>query len=251
MKNILLFILLILNLNLYAFDHTYKTWDKILKKYVIKNKNQSYVNYKNLKKNDESFKQFVNSIGEVEKEEFEKFSNNQKVAFLINSYNALTIKLIIDNYPVASIKDLGSFWSTPWKKKIFNLFGKKRHLDYIEHGILRKIFKDPRLHFAVNCASLGCPSLLGYSINEQNLEKYLSVAEKNFLENREKNFYSHQEKTIYLSPIMKWYRSDFEEKFGSLKNYIKNKRRLLDLKDVENVEISFSNYSWKLNDFKE
>ena len=140
-------------------DHDHQAWTVFLKRHVKMGENASTVNYKAIKSGPSSLTEYLLSVEGVSQEDFDHFSENEKLAFLINAYNAFTVKLIVDHYPVKSIKDIGSFLSSPWKKKFFRLLGKERHLDNIEHDMIRKQFNEPRIHFAVNCASIGCPAL--------------------------------------------------------------------------------------------
>ena len=128
-------------------------YDRLLKQYV----NQGMVDYRGIKNEEAILDQYLKVL---ENTDPRKLSRSEQFAFYVNAYNAWTIKLILSAYPgLKSIKELGSFLSTPWKKKIARIDGEVLTLDAIEHEILRKQFKDPRVHFAVNCASQGCPPL--------------------------------------------------------------------------------------------
>ena len=127
------FLSLISTLNLYAeelsFDHSHKIWNEILQEYVKVDNQRSSVNYKALHKNPGLLARYIALIEKVSKEDYKKFSNDQKLSFLINAYNALTLKLIIDHYPVDSIKDIGGWLKKPWKIKFFKLFGQEQYLE--------------------------------------------------------------------------------------------------------------------------
>ena len=126
-------------------------------------------------------------------------SSDEQFAFYINAYNAWTIKLILSDYPgIKSIKDLGSFFSSPWKKEIAHLDGKKVSLDYIEHDILRPRFKDPRIHFAVNCASKSCPPLLWEPYRGDILDRQLTTVTERFINDPQRN--RLQGETLYVEP---------------------------------------------------
>ncbi|MGE3388198.1 MAG: DUF547 domain-containing protein, partial [Bdellovibrionales bacterium] len=146
------------------FDHSHKIWTLLLQKSVTVKGHASVVNYKILKSDPTELHAYLRTLESVSQGEFGKFSNNEKLAFLINAYNAFTIKLILGRYPAKSIKHAGE-WSlsnptaSPWKTKFFTLLGERRHLDNIEHDMIRKSFNEPRIHFAVVCASVGCPAL--------------------------------------------------------------------------------------------
>jgi len=176
------------------------------------------------------------------------------MAFLINAYNAFTLKLIIDNYPVKSIKDIGGLFSSPWDKEFFTLLGKKRHLNYIEHGVLRKKFKEPRIHFAVNCASMGCPNVQDIAFTAENLESLLAKGEKDFFAQANKNNIDKKEKEVNISKIFDWYGGDFKKKHGSVAKYI-SKAFDTDADTKKKIatgkyDIEYTDYSWKLNEVK-
>ncbi|MDM8537651.1 DUF547 domain-containing protein, partial [Desulfobacterales bacterium HSG17] len=158
-----------------AFDHKHTTWDHLLTKHIkwIKNGTASQVDYSGLKKDHAKLKLYINSLSGVTQKEFKSWTKEQQLAFLINAYNAFTIELILTKYPdLKSIKDIGSFLKNPWKKKFFNLLGKLRNLDWIEHDIIRKpgVYDDPRIHAAVNCASVGCPALRNSAFKADSLD---------------------------------------------------------------------------------
>jgi len=233
--------------HVYAFDQSHKDWDEIIKGHTSKEHSQILFNYKKLKNNDEKLNQYLKKLSEVSKEEFKSFSKNAQLAFWINTYNAFTVKLILNHFPVKSIKDTGSFFSSPWKKKFFKIFGEKISLDGIEHGIIRKEFKEPRIHFAVNCASIGCPSLLQEAFVKDQLERQFDRAAKNFVLNKNKNYYDKKSKTLYLSKIFQWYGADFDEKHQSAQAYVQGVLKL-DKSVVNNVR--YLDYDWSLNHIK-
>ncbi|MBT4761083.1 MAG: DUF547 domain-containing protein [Bdellovibrionaceae bacterium] len=246
-----LIILLLLTNYVFAFDHSHKSFNAILQKYVKIHGKQSLFDYKSMKHNNSKLPIYLKSISAVNKKEYKKFLKKQKLAFLINAYNGFTIQLILDNYPVKSIKDIGSFFSSTWKKKFFTFLGKKSHLDNIEHGMIRKQFNEPRIHFAVNCASIGCPSLQAKAFTEHNLEELLEAGTKNFLSNKVKNRLNKKNKKLKLSKIFKWYGEDFEKKFGSIEKFVAKymSKDIVDQKAIAQkmFEIDWTDYDWSLN----
>ena len=129
-------------------------WALLLEKYV----KTGVVNYQGFKTDEESLNQYLKVLEKIDPD---TLSTNEQFAFYVNAYNAWTIKLILSGYPgIKSIKDLGSLFKTPWKKKICRIDGDIITLDDIEHKIIRPRFKDPRVHFAINCASKSCPPLI-------------------------------------------------------------------------------------------
>ncbi|OIQ17892.1 MAG: hypothetical protein BM556_10730 [Bacteriovorax sp. MedPE-SWde] len=234
----------------FAFDHTHVTWNRILDNHLSFKGPQSLFNYKKLKANQRDFYNYLSEISAVSKEEFDKFSQDQQLAFLINAYNAFTVKLIVDNYPLKSIKDLGGLFKSPWKKKFFKLFGKKAHLDRLEHKMIREWYSEPRIHFAVVCASLGCPPLAKKAFTAKNLETLLEEQSLSFINDKTKNSISNGK--LRISKIFKWYGDDFEGVYGSYLDFIAEritKDRSIQ-KKISNGEISTSwnDYDWNLNE---
>ena len=145
-----------------ALDHNHASWDALLKKHVrwLPDNKQSQVDYKAFAADRAGLQQILARWSAVTPAQFAGLSREQKMAFLINAYNGFTIELILTQYPnLKSIKDLGTVFQSPWKKKFFRLLGDERHLDWIEHEQLRPGYNDWRVHAAVNCASIGCPAL--------------------------------------------------------------------------------------------
>jgi hypothetical protein len=199
-------------------------------------KRQTYVDYKKVKRLRIQLAKYLDILAAVDKQAYEQFSQQQKLAYLINLYNAFTIDLVARNYPVKSIKKIGPWYSTPWKMKFIKFQGEKVSLDYIEHDIIRTKFKEPRIHFAVNCASIGCPSLAIDAFTGDKLDAQLEQVAINFITNRNKNYL--QGNTLYLSKIFDWYGGDFGDVKKFVGKYIKLPNKL---------EIEYNDYDWKLN----
>jgi hypothetical protein len=180
------------------------------------------------------------------------------LAFLINAYNAWTVKLILSGPPdLKSIKDLGSFFSSPWKKEFVTLLDETRSLDEIEHKLIRGSdrYNDPRIHFAVNCASISCPALRAEAYDGNRLNEQLTEQTNLFLSNPERN--QVEQDVIKLSSIFKWYREDFEKgwmNYHHLEDFLitnsaslnLSKKQIAKLKTGE-MDIEFLNYDWRLN----
>ncbi|MDX1373620.1 MAG: DUF547 domain-containing protein, partial [Nitrososphaeraceae archaeon] len=145
---------------------TYINYAEILKKYVD---SEGKVNYKTLKENRQKLDQFNQSLGIVNLQTYESWSNKKKIAFLINAYNSLTLASIIDHYPTESIRDIPGVW----KGRKFTVVGQEMTLDDIEHQILRKQFDEPRIHLGLVCASIGCPQLINEPYTEEALDRQL------------------------------------------------------------------------------
>ncbi|WP_210413602.1 DUF547 domain-containing protein [Leptospira ilyithenensis] len=231
------------------FDQTHKTWDALLKKHV----SGGLVNYKGFQQDSQTLNGYLDTLSKVSEADYSKFNAPGKLAFLINAYNAFTVRLILDHYPLKSITDIGSPFSslnlargTPWKKEFFQLLGKTRTLDWIEHEKLRKDFKEPRIHFAIVCASIGCPSLRSEAFIEKSLETQLQEAKVGFLQNPSKNSYDKTKNLLKLSQIFNWFQDDFTKKstlIEFLQDGFKDKIRA-------DALIEYNDYSWKLNEQK-
>jgi hypothetical protein len=192
---------------------------------------------------------------------FNGWSKPQRMAFLINAYNAFTVELILTKYPnLQSIKDLGSVFQSPWKPKWVPLLGTKLSLDDVEHEMLRKrgAYDDPRVHFAVNCASIGCPALREEAFVPERLEAQLDEQAQRFMADRSRNRYNAQRGRLEVSKIFDWFSVDFTSGLRGIASLAAFTARYADqLADApadrekirgQQVEIGFLDYDWKLND---
>ena len=212
----------------------------LLNKYV----KEGVVDYQGFKNEENRLDQYLKVL---EKTDSNKLSRNGQFAFYINAYNAWTIKLILSGYPgVKSIKELGSIFKSPWKKKLARIDGETVTLDHIEHGILRPMFKDPRVHFAINCASKGCPPLRSEPYRGDVLDQQLDEMTRAFINDPRR--YRLEGKTLYVSRIFKWFKEDFandvvgffqEYAQGALKQELDSSR--------EEIEVKYLSYDWSLN----
>lgn len=229
-----------------GFDHHHQALTAILKKHVKNGR----VDYRDLKKNAAPLMGYLNRLAAVREPEFRTWNKDLQMAFLINLYNAATLKLIIDHYPVDSIKDIGGWFSGPWDKKVVRLFGDKVTLDHLEHDILRPKYKDPRIHFAVNCASIGCPVLRPEAFQASKLDQQLDEQGRIFLNNDAKNRLDAADDTLHLSPIFDWFEEDFTDKAGTVQKYVARyfpeKERDIILK--RDLDIEHTDYDWSLNE---
>ena len=210
----------------------HSTWNLLLKKYVS---DQGKVDYLGFKKDLTELNAYLewlsNSIP------LETWSKDQKMAFWINAYNALTIQLIVDRYPISSIKDIFN----PWNIKVITIANKSLSLNNIEHDILRKM-GDPRIHFGIVCASISCPKLQNEAFSTQNINRLLNKASKEFLADTTKNNITTN--SVELSKIFKWFAKDFKQE-GSLIDFL---NRYSDITIASDSKISFKDYNWGLND---
>ncbi|OBX22495.1 MULTISPECIES: DUF547 domain-containing protein [Bizionia] len=234
MKNPLYLILLLFGLSLSAFGQTinHSAFTEFLQKQVT---DKGAVNYKQIKANDAELNAYLNQFINISPKE--SWTTNETLAYWINAYNAFTIKLIIDNYPVESIKDI----KNPWDQEFIPINGKLLSLNYIEHDVLRNM-NEPRIHFAIVCASASCPQLLNEAYIPEKLDKQLTNATKQFLADSSKN--RIQKENLELSKIFKWFSKDFKEN-GSLIDFLNT---YSDVKIPSDTKINYMDYSWKLND---
>jgi len=207
-------------------------WTAALQEHVDDNGN---VNYKSWKEDTTYLDNYIQTL--EDNPPTEVWSKNDSLAYFINAYNAVTIKLILDNYPLKSIKNL----IIPWRLKRFSLNGKKISLNDIEHGILRKM-DEPRIHFAINCASASCPKLINIAFESHTMETQLEKVTHDFINDPKKNKIS--EKKIQLSRIFQWFNADF----GNKKERIAFIRKYADQPFDENPKVSFLTYDWLLNE---
>ncbi|MFT5166994.1 MAG: hypothetical protein ACI8P3_002231 [Saprospiraceae bacterium] len=172
------------------------------------------------------------------------WGENDKIAYWINAYNAFTVKLIVDNYPLKSIKDIGNglpMINSPWDIKFFKIGDTDFDLNTIEHEILRKQFQEPRIHFAINCASFSCPKLRNEAFEAKTLDKQLDEQARSFINNPDKNKIDNKE--TQLSKIFSWFENDFTKK-GSIKSFIKKYHEEFN----ENNKLQYIDYVWTLNE---
>ncbi|MCU0604777.1 MAG: DUF547 domain-containing protein [Desulfobacterales bacterium] len=202
------------------------------------------VDYAGFKKEEARLDQYLELIERVDPE---RLPRQEQFAYYINAYNAWTIKLILTAYPgVKSIKDLGSLFQSPWKKEFVRIRGQTVTLDHIEHDILRPRFRDPRVHFAVNCASKSCPPLLAEPFRGQTLDAQLTRVTAEFL-NQPANSRLEGDR-LWVSSIFKWFAEDFNaDVVGFYLAYAQGdlKRRLEAGRG--RIEVTYMDYDWSLN----
>lgn len=211
-------------------DHS--KWNVLLQKHVSKS---GKVSYKGFQKNQKELTSYLNEL--AKNMPTKSWSKNAVLAYWINVYNAFTVQLILDNYPVKSIKDINN----PWGKKFFVLGTKKYSLEEVEHEILRKM-DEPRIHFAINCASYSCPNLLNEAYNDETLDKQLTQAAKSFINDKTKNTITAEK--VEISSIFDWFSGDFTKK-GNLIDFL---NKYSSVKINSNAKINHKEYNWNLNE---
>jgi len=234
-------------------DHT--QWDGLVKKYVD---TEGLVNYKGFLEDKKILEDYLQLIS-TNTPDKKTWSKDEQLAYWINAYNAFTVKLIVDHYPVESIKDIKKgvpFVSTVWDMEFFSIGGKEMNLNDIEHGIIRKEFKEPRIHFAVNCASYSCPPLRNEAFTAANLDAQLTDQLKVFLADTRKNKINNPDK-IEISSLFKWYSTDFTDKgfFSRIFGKKNRDKRLIQFitpyveeQLTKDTKIEFVDYKWTLNE---
>lgn len=241
-----------------GFDHS--VWGRLLQTHVrpISEGKATEVDYGAILKERKLLQSYLQELSMVDKSVFDQWTKAEQLAFLINAYNSWTVELILSRYPdLESIKDLGSFLQSPWKKEFIPLLGETRSLDDIEHGLIRNSgrYNDPRIHFAVNCASIGCPALRPEPYHGDILERQLQDAETLFLSDESRN--RGVDGVFEISSLFKWYGDDFRGWRGaeSVEDYLLSRPALSGAVDDNNNEpqkntlkIKYLTYDWQLND---
>ena len=211
-------------------------FDSLLQKNVDKT---GRVDYQSLKNNETLLDNYLAYI--QNNEPTKNWSSNKKKAFWINTYNAYTIKIILNNYPLKSIRDIKIDGKTAWKIPFVKVGQKRYTLDQIEHKILRKKFNDPRIHVGINCASVSCPRLWNFAFTEDNIAYSLDNLMKVFINDTTRNKISKN--NVALSEIFNWFSKDFM-KNGTIINYLNTYAAI---KISEKASIKYLTYDWSLN----
>jgi hypothetical protein len=221
---------------------SHQQWDKLLRKHVNAS---GMVSYKGFKQDEGELDAYLKTLSDNPPQN--NWGENEQKAYWINAYNAFTVALILQHYPVKSIKDIGGKIykvNTPWDIRFINIGGKKYDLNNIEHGILRKKFNDPRIHFALVCASVSCPRLRNEAYTGSQLHAQLEDAGRDFLNDRSKNRIGADRAD--LSKYFSWYKGDFT-KAGSLADFI---NKYSQTKINSSTKIGSIEYNWDLNEQK-
>ncbi len=214
-------------------------WTQLLQRHVD---SSGWVNYKGFVADSVKLNDYLAELSNCQPTS--KWSKEEKLAFWINVYNAFTVKLIVDHYPVVSIKDIKRgipFVNSVWELDFFEIGGKSFDLGTIEHQILRKHFDEPRIHFAIVCASRSCPRLLNEAYDPARLDQQLTIQARNFINDRTKNEINSDE--LQLSLIFKWFKKDFTRN-GSLLEFLKV---YSDNDFLSSASVKYQEYDWSLN----
>lgn len=222
-------------------DH--QAWTELLATHV----ENGLVDYQGFKKDEARLDAYLAMLDRSTPAEL---TRDERLAFYINAYNAWTIKLILlhfqDGQPVKSIKEIGGWFSSPWSLKICRIGGELLSLDTIEHGIIRPEFKDPRVHFAVNCASMSCPPLLAVAYTGEKLQQQLDERAAAFINDSRFNYL--QGNTLFVSKIFSWFAEDFSGDIPKFfLQYARPDLRRNLLERGGDIKVSYLDYNWSLN----
>jgi hypothetical protein len=246
-----------------SFDHSHAGWSGLLNKHVavLEGGKASRVRYAGMAQDRGMLKAYLGGLSAVAPKAFEGFGRAQQMAFLINAYNAFTVDLVLTRYPrLKSIKDLGGLLQSPWQSKVAPLLGTLMSLDQIEHEMLRARgrFDDPRVHFAVNCASVGCPSLREEAFVHERLDAQLNEQTQRFMSDRSRNRWNSTRQRLEVSKIFDWFEQDFRQGHQDIASphafYARYADQLADssverdLIRSQKCAVSYLDYDWKLND---
>ncbi|MBI2645929.1 MAG: DUF547 domain-containing protein [Deltaproteobacteria bacterium] len=225
----------------------HEEWSQILKTYVQDGRVQYKKLHETWKNENHILKIYLKKLDSYSKKEVEAWNKNDQMAFYINAYNAYTIALILDHYPVKSIKDIGTVLKSPWDLDIVHLFKENHTLNWIEHEVLRPVFKDPRVHAAVNCASKSCPKLQSQAFMGDTLSNQLDSALKEFIADTSKNQFDTQNNFAKFSKIFKWYGDDFSPSVPQFLVSFAPTDGVKKLLKDKDLKIDYLDYDWSLN----
>ncbi len=213
-----------------TFNHS--SWNNLLQKHVS---DEGHVNYKNFKSDRKELTNYITYLGAHTPQG--SWTKEDKLAYWINAYNAMTIDLILRHYPINSIKDINK----PWEQRFWKLDEKWYNLNEIEHQILRKM-KEPRIHFAIVCASFSCPKLQNKAFIPSNIDDQLTNATEEFLADKKRNYISQN--SLNLSKIFQWFAKDFKQT-GSLIDFL---NQYSEITISNKAKKNFKDYNWSLNE---
>jgi hypothetical protein len=226
------------------FDHHHRALGALLESCVDRGR----VDYPAIEADRSKLEAYLGALAAVTRTEFDTWSDAQQLAMLINLYNAATLKLIIDNYPIDSIKQIGGLFKKPWDLNSLQLFGEETSLGHVEHDLLRKNYAEPRIHFAIVCAAKGCPDLPSEVFTADDLDNQLEEQGEAFLRDQTKNRIDEPKRTVYLSKVFKWFEADFESAGGVIAfvrpYFAPGDRGFLEA----DFKIRYTHYDWSLNE---
>jgi hypothetical protein len=250
---LILVALLWLPLAALGFDH--QGWDALLKKHVVllDGGKASQLRYAGMAGERPALKAYLDSLSKVSEKEFDAWSAPEQMAFFVNAYNAFTVEKILGRYPdIGSIWDFGRLFGNPFRDEFFVLLGEKRSLDWIEHERLRKRYREPRIHYALNCASVGCPMLREEAYAASRLDAQLEEQARRFLSDRSRN--RLREGRLEVSRIFDWFKEDFEPReayFARYAEVLTDGPMQQEMVRKKTAPLRFLDYDWSLNDARQ
>jgi hypothetical protein len=237
-----------------AFDHGHEQWDRLLKRHVVLvgSGNASRVDYAAIARERAALQAYLEALSAVTEAQFGAWPRAQQMAFLINAYNAFMVEKVLMRYPrIGSIWDFGRVFGNPFKDEFFSLLGARRSLDELEHRMLRPRFGDPRVHYAVNCASIGCPMLREEDYLAERLDAQLDEQAQRFLSDRSRNRYDPRSARLQVSRIFDWFAADFEPRARYFARYAELLADDAGAREAVRrgaAPLEFLDYDWALND---
>jgi hypothetical protein len=255
-----------------GFDHEHKAWTALLARHIVPTDGgkSSQVRYAGFQQDRAALRTYLDSLSKVTPQEFAGWTKPQQMAFLINAYNAFTVEKVLTRYPdLKSIRDFGRVIGNPFRDRFFRLLGREFSLDAIEHDTLRRpgAYDEPRVHFAVNCASIGCPMLREEAYVASRLDAQLEEQARRFLSDRSRNRYDPATGTLEVSRIFDWFGEDWtsgyrgfdgktpairsrEEYFARYAPLLADTPAGQEAIRNRNAPLRFLEYDWTLNDAK-
>ncbi|MFT5285202.1 MAG: hypothetical protein ACI8TQ_001364 [Planctomycetota bacterium] len=236
------------------FDHSHKLLDQLLVKHVA----NGWLDYKGVIADRKLLRQYINQLKTVTPDQLSSWTREQRYAFWINTYNAHVIRVVINNYPLRSIKDIGgAVFNVIWDKEFIELTAHHPDgdddmlsLNDVEHKILRPRFKDARVHAAVNCASYSCPVLMNGAFTADKLEEQLERQMRGFVNDSLRNTIDVEGGKLQISEIFKWFEDDFKRDHGSINSYLAFYVPAEFAEFVKTAKIRYLDYDWSLNDIE-
>jgi Protein of unknown function, DUF547 len=233
-----------------AFDHGHGLWLSVLRTSV----HDGSVAYGRIRSAGQAaLDAYLRQLESVCPSVYSTWSRPQQLAYWINVYNAYTVRLIVDHHPVKSIRSIGLLPMAAFRTRFIRVRANGAStlsLNDVEHEILRKRFGDARIHFAIVCASKGCPSLASSPYQAAELDEQLQMAARNFLGDEGKNHFDLQRRVLHLSSIFMWFRQDFEKAAGDLVEFVKRhapQKLAAQLAATPPIQVTFQPYDWSLN----
>jgi len=225
---------------------------------VLRGGQATQVDYRAMQTDRAKLKSYLAQLSAVSRDQFESWKQQEQLAFLINAYNAWTVELILEEGPdLASIRDIGFLPNAAWRRDFVSLFDEQVSLDDIEHGMIRGWgrYNEPRIHFAVNCAAIGCPALRNEAYNGERLSAQLEDSTRKFLSDQTRNY--KERNRLYISRIFDWYEEDFEKGWqgiDSVTGFILDYADAMGLTEQDSrqlqqreLRIRYADYDWGLN----